>query len=76
MWWREESETFKKIICIENFRENNTEALQFPYDDRTDANFIAPHFYRSKSALDILKSVFNVFWRRWSLGAPVLCIGV
>ena len=47
--------------------------LKFPQDDRTVTNFIAPlrmHFQRSKSTLDILKSVFNVFGRKPSLGAP------
>ena len=31
------------------------------------------YFYRSKSTLDGLKSVFNVFRRKLSLGAP-LCV--
>ena len=46
---------------------------QFSEDDRTDKNFIAPlrmHFQRSKSTLDNLKSVFKLFKRKLSLGAP------
>ena len=49
--------------------------LKFP-QDRTDISFIAPvkmHFLRSKSALDSLKRVFNVFGRKLSLGAPSRC---
>ena len=37
-----------------------------------DTNFVAPltkHFYRSKSTLDSLKSVFNAFRRKSSLSA-------
>ena len=47
---------------------------KLPWDDRTDSNFIAPltmYFFRSKSTLDSLKSVFNVFRRKLSLGATV-----
>ena len=50
-----------------------SEVLKFPLDDRTDTNFIAPlrkHFQISKSTLDSLKSVFSVFRRKPSLGAP------
>ena len=63
-----------------NFRENNTQALviserlKLPQDDRTDTNFMGllrMHFQRSKSTLDSLKSVFNVFRRKPLLGAPV-----
>ena len=61
-----------------NFRENNTQALviserlKLPQDDRTDTNFMGllrMHFQRSKSTLDSLKSVFNVFRRKQPLGA-------
>ena len=44
--------------------------------DRTDLNFVGPlrmHFQRSKSTLDSLKGVFNVFWRKPSLRAPEKC---
>ena len=61
------------------FEKNNTQTLvisnkrfKFLQDDRTDTNFIAPlrmHFQVSKSTLDSLKSVFNVFRRTPSLGA-------
>ena len=33
------------------------------------------YFYRSKSTLDGLKSVFNVFRRKLSLGAPLGVVG-
>ena len=65
--------------CFSNFRGNNTQALviserlKLPQDDRTDTNFIGllrMHFQRSKSTLDSLKSVFNVFRRKPPLGAP------
>ena len=65
--------------CFSNFRENNTQALviserlKLPQDDRTDTNFMGllrMHFQRSKSTLDSLKSVFNVFRRKQPLGAP------
>ena len=48
-------------IVSKNFRENNTQTLviskrlKFPYDDRTDTNYIAR--LESKSSLDSLKSV-------------------
>ena len=48
--------------------------LNLPQYDRTDTNFIAPlrtHFYRSKSTLGSLKSVFNVCRSKRSLGALV-----
>ena len=63
------------------FPSSNTETLviskrlKFP-QDRTDISFIAPvkmHFLRSKSALDSLKRVVNVFGRKLSLGAPSRC---
>ena len=50
-----------------------SEVLKFPLDDRTDTNFITSlrkHFQISKSTLDSLKSVFSVFRRKPSLGAP------
>ena len=57
--WREESEKSSLVI---------SKRLRFPLDDRTDPNFIAPlirmYFLRSKSTLDSLKSVFNVFRRK------------
>ena len=33
------------------------------------------YFYRSKSTLDGLKSVFHVFRRKLSLGAPLCVVG-
>ena len=50
-----------------------SKTVKLPQDGQTDANFIAPlrlHFWRSKSALDSLKRLFNVFRRKLSLGAP------
>ena len=44
--------------------------------DRTGTNFIDPlrmHYYTSKSTLDNLKSVFNVFKGKPIVGARVLC---
>ena len=70
--------------CIQHFRENNNDAivipkiLKFPDDDRTYTNFIAQHrihFWRSNSTLDSLKSVFNEFRRKPSLGVPVRSLG-
>ena len=67
------------VICIKKFQENNTEALviskelKFPLDDRTDTNFkvlLRMHFLRPRRTLDSLKSVFNVFRRKLSLGGP------
>ena len=77
MRWR------KKIRKIRNFEKlkspgNNTEApviskrLKFPLDDRTGTSFIAPlrmHLWRSKSTLDSLKRVFDVFRKKPSLTA-------
>ena len=70
---------------IQNFRESNTQGLEiskrvkFPQDDRTDTKFTVPLrmlFQRSKSILDRLKSVFNAFRRKPSLGAPVMTVAV
>ena len=52
-----------------------SQRLKFLKDDRTDTNFIAPfniHFWSSKSTIESLKSVFNVFRRKPSLVAPDL----
>ena len=70
-------------IETKNFRENNTEALVISKKNssspqnagREDTNFKAPfiiHFEISKSTLDSLNSVFSVFRRKPSLGAPDL----
>ena len=45
---------------ILNFRKNNTQALVI---------WERMYFYRSESTMDSLKSVFNVFRRKPSLGA-------
>ena len=61
------SKIFGEIIIVISKR------LKLPQDNRTDTNFIAPlrmHFQRSDSTLDGLKSVFNAFRRKPSLGAP------
>ena len=45
--------------------------------EQLDKNFVAPlrmHFYGSKGTLDSIKGVFNVFWRKPLLGAPVLSL--
>ena len=69
------------LNCTQNFRKNNTEALviskrlKFPQDDRTDKNVVAllrMHFQIFKNTLDSLKSDFNIFWRKLSLGVPVI----
>ena len=49
------------------------DTCKFPWVDRTDTNFIAPlrmDFLRCKSTLDSVKTAFNVFRRKSSLGAP------
>ena len=74
--WREESENFslskifgKIILKLLQFRR-----LKFSQDDRKDTKAIAPlrmHLWESLSlTLESLKSVFNVFRRKPSLGAP------
>ena len=66
------SKTFRKIILKPlSFRKD----LKFAKDNQTDKNFMVPlrmHFLRSKSILDSLKSVFNVFRRRPLLITPVV----
>ena len=70
------------IICQIAFEifGNNTQALviskrlKLPWDDQTDTKFYSAawnDFLRSKSTLNSLKSVFNVFRRKLSLGAAV-----
>ena len=51
-----------------------TPATQATEDDRTDTNLIAPsrmHFWRSKSTLGRIKSVFSVFRRKPSFRVPL-----
>ena len=73
-------------IACKIFGEKNTQALKiskrpkFPQGDRTDTNFIAPlkmNFYGSKSTLDSLKGVFNVFKTncRWVHTPDICAIG-
>ena len=64
------SKIFGKIIPKPlQFRKDSS----CPRTTEPDTSFIAPlrmHFQRSKSTLDSLKSVFNTFRRKPSLGAP------
>ena len=70
----------KCLKCLKHFRENNIEfleiskRLEFPLGRPNGYKFyIVPlrmHFWISKSTLDRLKSVFNEFRRKPSLGAP------
>ena len=78
MRWKEESEKFS---LSSNLKLHLTsEALVIRKDSSSPRMtkqiqiFIAPlriHFERSKNTLDSLKSVFNAFRRKPSLGAPV-----